>query len=423
MGTSDIGTIHAPHARQWDFSPRQRITRLSKAMDFDARPRPPSAPFDRTLRHSTINDSERHASSLALKTCERFLLAAQERAAEEHRRANAACASTATLQLAIRELEAMLDREREAHESTVRAVRAELAEEQAHRHEQHVSYDALVAELRGTQKTLERALTDGRERHALALKAEQTKSREERERHQAVIRASQVRLDRSLRLQAERHATHLADRQRRSLAMLEAVRQAYAELRAQAGAAVQIAANGRGQAARKQYAAQRKAAICFQACARRFIAQRLLRRKVQERRVASIAAQAAGRRHIARLAFRAKREAATSVQAAGRRHFARTQLEQQRAAACRVQAAERRRSARREYEGTRAAVIRVQTVGRGWRQRRDLEAQQLAAERLQAVWKGHSDRRLLTEYLAEEARIDAEREREAKLRELMVHYA
>ena len=50
-------------------------------------------------------------------------------------------------------------------------------------------------------------------------------------------------------------------------------------------------------------------------------------------------------------------------------------------------------------------------------------AQQLAAERLQAVWKGHSDRRLLTEYLAEEARIDAEREREAKLRELMVHYA
>ena len=210
------------------------MVKLAQAVAFDTRPHPPVA-FDRTLRHATLRDTEIHASDIALKTCERWLLAAQSEAEHERRRANAACASVRTLQLAVSELEDACD-----------DAEARCASEIRSRAAQRTEYEGIVDGLRALARSLEDALRDARAAHDKALREERTARRVERETAAGELRAERFRLERALQLQSQHHEAELRKLDERGRAAVEAVRKAYDEIRKQSGAAVFIAAGGRG---------------------------------------------------------------------------------------------------------------------------------------------------------------------------------
>lgn len=379
-------------------------------MAFDARPHPPPAPFDRTLRHTTLRDTEIHASEIALKSCERLLLAAQSHAEHERRRANAACASVRTLQLAVSELEEAVD-----------DAEARCATEVRSRETQRVEYESLVDSLRASARALEDALREGRAAHDKALRNERAAWRTEREVAAGELRAERFRLERSLQLQSSHHQAAIRKHDQRGRAAVEAVRKAYEELKAQSGAAVFIAAGGRGHTARRAFVSRKRAAMLVQACARRRLARKQLQRLREQRRRASVTLQAAARRSSASADFVARRQAAVAVQSGARRLFAQQHMTEARGAARRVQSAARGQRARAAYRGTRAAAVRVQTAGRGLNARREQAARQRAAVRLQSAWAGHSDRRMISDHLAEMARMEQEAMRQDMLRELMMY--
>lgn len=379
-------------------------------MAFDARPRSPGAVFDRSLKHETLQDSERHATALALKRCEHLLAMATARAAEEQRRASRACASSRTLVCAMHEIEDALQNERAAHAR-------ELQSEECYRREQLGRYETLTAELQSRVSEVEDTLSEERIRHERLLRQEQLDRQEDRRRHAQEVRDSHARLDGALQLQERSFDKLLRDEQRRAAVTLSALQGAYDELKAQSGAAVAIASNGRGQAARREYAQKRKAAVRLQAAVRASLARRAL----ASGRAASVALQAAGRQRLARHGFHASRAAAVRLQSAARGHLTRRRVAETHRAAETVQKTSRQHRARTRFQAKRAAAVRVQTAGRGLRARRGVESQHRAATQVQAAMRGRSDRQMLTAYYKEVADMEEQRRREQMLRTLMMY--
>ena len=311
-------------------------------MQFDSRPKPLAAAlFDRTLRHSTLQDDERHALALELKTSERLLAAAQHQLAEERTRAVRACACVATLQLAMRDLEGIVVRQDVERADEVRRV---ATEQERWREEQRVHLERCAASDAEVER-LRAALAEARTSHQAQMAQAQGEWDVERAGSDRVLLEQRALFERSLEREREQavdslakqsavHGGELANVQRRLNGELTRLRAAYIELQSQTGAAVVLQRTSRGRGARVQTTLMRAAAVHLQAAARRLRARRQLTRTRQ----AAAKAQAVMRARTARLAYMSARGASECIQKAARALSARRRLHEHRSAR-RLQAA------------------------------------------------------------------------------------